>query len=88
MSPGGADPLTGPVRFAPEPASTRQPRLSSSSKRAEFRLAFAHTLRRVDRLHPALLVVCLVSTIGFAVVALVALGLAVVAALSVSGGGP
>jgi hypothetical protein len=33
---------------------------------ADFRIAFAHTLRRVDRLQPALLVVCLVSTIGFA----------------------
>jgi uncharacterized membrane protein len=32
----------------------------------EFRIAFAHTLRRVDRLQPALLVVCLLSTIGFA----------------------
>jgi Domain of unknown function (DUF1772) len=33
----------------------------------EFRRAFAHTLRRVDRVQPALLVVCLVSTIGFAI---------------------
>jgi Domain of unknown function (DUF1772) len=33
---------------------------------ADFRIAFAHTLRRVDRLQPALLVVCLVSTFGFA----------------------
>jgi Domain of unknown function (DUF1772) len=32
----------------------------------DFRLAFAHTLRRVDRLQPVLLAVCLVSTIGFA----------------------
>ena len=32
----------------------------------DFRTGFAHTLRRVDRLQPALLVVCLVSTIGFA----------------------
>jgi hypothetical protein len=32
----------------------------------DFRVAFAETLRRVDRLQPALLVVCLVSTIGFA----------------------
>lgn len=32
----------------------------------DFRVAFAHTLRRVDRLQPALLVICLVSTIGFA----------------------
>jgi hypothetical protein len=31
----------------------------------DFRVAFAETLRRVDRLQPALLVVCLVSTIGF-----------------------
>lgn len=33
---------------------------------SDFRVAFAHTLRRVDRLQPALLTVCLVSTIGFA----------------------
>jgi hypothetical protein len=33
----------------------------------DFRTAFAHTLRRVDRLQPALLTVCLVSTVGFAV---------------------
>ncbi|MGH3030437.1 MAG: anthrone oxygenase family protein [Gaiellaceae bacterium] len=33
---------------------------------SDFRIAFAHTLRRVDRLQPALLVVCLASTIGFA----------------------
>jgi hypothetical protein len=32
----------------------------------DFRTGFAHTLRRVDRLHPALLVVCLSSTIAFA----------------------
>jgi hypothetical protein len=32
----------------------------------DFRVAFAHTLRRVDRLQPALLALCLVSTIGFA----------------------
>jgi hypothetical protein len=31
-----------------------------------FRSGLAHTLRRVDRLQPALLVVCLGSTIGFA----------------------
>ena len=31
-----------------------------------FRTTFAYTLRRVDRLQPALLAVCLVSTIGFA----------------------
>lgn len=34
---------------------------------SEFQAAFAHTLRRVDRLQPALVTVCLVSTIGFAV---------------------
>lgn len=34
---------------------------------ATFRGEFAHTLRRVDRLQPALLVVCLVSSVGFAV---------------------
>jgi hypothetical protein len=32
----------------------------------DFQTAFAHTLRRVDRLQPALLAVCLISTIGFA----------------------
>jgi hypothetical protein len=35
----------------------------------DFRIGFAQTLRRVDRLQPALLSVCLVSTIGFAVTA-------------------
>ena len=35
----------------------------------EFRSGFAGTLRRVDRLQPALLSICLVSTIGFAVTA-------------------
>jgi DNA-binding MarR family transcriptional regulator len=35
----------------------------------EFRTTFAHTLRRVDRLQPALLVVSLVSTVGFAIAA-------------------
>ncbi len=34
---------------------------------ADFRAGFAYTLRRVDRLQPALLTVCLVSTIAFAV---------------------
>jgi Anthrone oxygenase len=32
----------------------------------DFQTAFAHTLRRVDRLQPALLAVCLISTTGFA----------------------
>jgi hypothetical protein len=32
----------------------------------DFQTGFAYTLRRVDRLQPALLVVCLGSTIGFA----------------------
>lgn len=32
----------------------------------DFRKAFGYTLRRVDRLQPMLLVLCLVSTIGFA----------------------
>jgi Domain of unknown function (DUF1772) len=50
---------------------------------AEFRVAFAHTLRRVDRLQPALLVVCLVSTIGFA---LAADGTSRAAALLAAGG--
>jgi hypothetical protein len=36
---------------------------------AEFQTAFAHTLRRVDRLQPALLVISLASTIGFAATA-------------------
>jgi hypothetical protein len=36
---------------------------------AEFRIGFALTLRRVDRLQPALLSVTLASTIGFAVTA-------------------
>ena len=35
----------------------------------DFRIGFAHTLRRVDRLQPALLSICLVSTIGYAVTA-------------------
>lgn len=38
-----------------------------ASTLSEFRESFAQTLRRVDRLQPALLTVCLVSTIGFAV---------------------
>lgn len=33
---------------------------------SQFQAGFAHTLRRVDRLQPALLVVCVGSTIGFA----------------------
>jgi Domain of unknown function (DUF1772) len=33
---------------------------------ADFQAGFAHTLRRVDRLQPALLVVCAGATIGFA----------------------
>lgn len=32
----------------------------------EFLTTFAHTLRRVDRLQPALLVIFMVSTVGFA----------------------
>ncbi len=36
---------------------------------SDFQAGFAHTLRRVDRLQPALLSICLVSTIGFAVTA-------------------
>jgi hypothetical protein len=35
----------------------------------EFQPDFADSIRRADRLQPALLVVCLVSTIGFALVA-------------------
>jgi hypothetical protein len=37
-----------------------------ASNLADFRAGFAHTLRRMDRPQPALLVVCLGSTIGFA----------------------
>jgi Domain of unknown function (DUF1772) len=39
------------------------------SELSDFRGAFAHTLRRVDRLQPLLLVLALVSTIGFAIAA-------------------
>jgi Domain of unknown function (DUF1772) len=35
----------------------------------DFRIGFAQTLRRVDRLQPALLSICLASTIGFAATA-------------------
>jgi hypothetical protein len=34
---------------------------------ATFRVEFAHTLERMDRLQPALLLVCLISSVGFAV---------------------
>lgn len=34
---------------------------------ATFRVELAHTLRRVDRLQPALLLVCLVASVGFAI---------------------
>jgi hypothetical protein len=33
---------------------------------ATFRVDFAHTLQRIDRLQPALLLLCLVSSVGFA----------------------
>jgi hypothetical protein len=36
---------------------------------SDFRAGFAQTLRRVDRLQPALLTICLASTIGFAATA-------------------
>jgi Domain of unknown function (DUF1772) len=39
------------------------------SQLAGFRIGFTHTLKRVDRLQPALLSVSLASTIGFAVTA-------------------
>jgi Domain of unknown function (DUF1772) len=39
------------------------------SELSDFRGAFAHTLRRVDRLQPLLLVLALASTIGFAIAA-------------------
>jgi hypothetical protein len=32
-----------------------------------FRVGFAHTLQRMDRLQPALLIVCMISSVGFAV---------------------
>jgi hypothetical protein len=35
----------------------------------DFRIGFAQTLRRVDRLQPALLSICLASTVGFAITA-------------------
>lgn len=35
----------------------------------EFRAAFGHTLRRVDIVQPALLIVWLISTLGFAITA-------------------
>jgi Domain of unknown function (DUF1772) len=35
----------------------------------DFRIGFAQTLRRVDRLQPALLSICLASTLGFAATA-------------------
>jgi hypothetical protein len=34
---------------------------------ARFRVDFAHALRRMDRPQPALLIVCLVSSVGFVV---------------------
>jgi hypothetical protein len=40
-----------------------------STQIQDFRIGFAQTLRRVDRLQPALLSICLASTIGFAVTA-------------------
>jgi Anthrone oxygenase len=46
----------------------------------DFRTAFGHTLRRVDRLQPMLLVLWLVSTIGFAITAGGAAGAAAVVA--------
>ena len=36
---------------------------------ADFPASFAHTLRRVDRLQPALLSICLVSAIGYVLTA-------------------
>lgn len=36
---------------------------------SDFLTSFAHTLRRMDRLQPTLLAMCLVSTIGFAITA-------------------
>jgi hypothetical protein len=40
-----------------------------AASHAQFRVDFAHTLRRMDRLQPALLLICLVSTTGFAATA-------------------
>jgi Domain of unknown function (DUF1772) len=50
---------------------------------SDFRAGFAHTLRRVDRMQPALLVICLASTIGFAATTD---GMARTLALSAAGG--
>jgi Domain of unknown function (DUF1772) len=50
---------------------------------SDFRVGFAHTLRRVDRIQPALIAVCLISTIGFA---LGSGGVKQVAALVAAGG--
>jgi len=36
---------------------------------ARFRVDFAYTLRRVDQLQPALLLLCLASTVGFVIAA-------------------
>jgi hypothetical protein len=40
-----------------------------STPASDFRVGFVRTLQRVDRLQPALLSICLVSTIGFALTA-------------------
>jgi Anthrone oxygenase len=54
--------------FAGGAASIALERLPAwrATELSEFRVAFAHTLRRVDPVQPALLTVCLASTIAFA----------------------
>jgi hypothetical protein len=58
---GGALFLAGVVPIAWERAPAWR-----AADDARFRVDFAHTLRRVDRLQPALLVVCLISSVSFA----------------------
>jgi hypothetical protein len=59
---GGALFVAGVVPIAWERAPAWR-----AAEHARFRVDFAHTLRRVDRLQPVLLLVCLVSSVGFAV---------------------
>jgi hypothetical protein len=58
---GGALFVAGVVPIAWERAPAWR-----AAEHARFRVDFAHTLRRVDRLQPVLLLVCLVSSVGFA----------------------
>jgi hypothetical protein len=59
---GGALFVAGVVPIAWERAPAWR-----AAEHARFRVDFAHMLRRVDRLQPVLLLVCLVSSVGFAV---------------------